>query len=328
MIEDNNTAVGIESFVDVAQPRNAGDTVRESLTNFTQNNATMQSGTVLIEFTVTKPTFARKDKKETADLLQKTGATAKQAANVTKRMFAGCDELRDIDLYVLNRRNDHKAATMRYGNLGYRLTTRAKWFEYHKMMTGYEKVFYEKVDVFVDWYEREHKIIEDWLGTLYDADLYPRTPEKLRDMFKWRLRYPEWEDYGSDDITDMLDSHREMLVDLSAETARAMEQEMQSDFYKRLYDPLKNMCEKLSDVGDKKQTFRDTLIDNVLNIVDIVRASHSLDPEMRSICNDLESTLRPINCDALRDSSYLRSETKTKVDDVRARIEALNTFAM
>jgi hypothetical protein len=60
MIDDNNTAVGIESFVDIAQPRNAGDTVRDSLTNFTQNNATMQSGTVLIEFTVTKPTFSRK----------------------------------------------------------------------------------------------------------------------------------------------------------------------------------------------------------------------------------------------------------------------------
>jgi hypothetical protein len=118
-----------------------------------------------------------------------------------------------------------------------------------------------------------------------------------------------------------------MLIDLSAETARVMEQEMQSDFYGRLYDPLKNMCDKLSDVGDKKQVFRNTLIDNVLGIVDIVRAGN-LDPEMRSICNDLESTLRPINCDALRDSSYLRSETKTKVDDVRARIEALNTFAM
>lgn len=327
MIDDNNTAVGIESFVDIAQPRNAGDTVRDSLTNFTENNATMQSSTVLIEFTVTKPTFSRKDKAETEALLQKTGATAKKAGLVTKNMFAGCEELTEINKYVSHKRNAHTDATQGWGNLGYRLTYTGKWFDYHKMMTGFEQEFYEKVDVFVDWYTNEHEVIKDWLGTLYDENLYPRTPERLRGMFDWRLRYPTWEDYGSDGITDMLDSHREMLIDLSAKSAALMEQDMKNDFYTRLYEPLKNMCDRLSDVGDKKQTFRDTLIDNVLGIVDIVRAGN-LDPEMRGICNDLESTLRPINCDALRDSSYLRSETKTKVDDVRARIEALNTFAM
>ena len=326
MIEDNNTAVGIESFVDITLPRNAGDNVRDSLTQFTKNNATIQSSSVLIEFSVTKPTFSRKDKEETAALIQKTGASSKQAGQVTKKLFAGCDELTEINNFVNNKRTVHTRATRMWGEFGLRLVPTAKWFDYHKMMTGFSVEFYELVDVFVDWYANEHEVIKDWLGTMYDASMYP-TPENLRGMFAWRLRYPTWSDYGSDMITDMLDSHRDMLIDLSAETAVLMEQDMHKEFYSRLNEPLRNMSEKLSDLGDKKQTFRNTLIDNVLDIVSLVRIGNQ-DTNMLALCDDLEKTLGNIDCDALRDSNYLRSETKTKVDDVRARIEALDTFAI
>ena len=109
----------------------------------------------------------------------------------------------------------------------------------------------------------------------------------------------------------------------------AMEQRINgamTDLYQRLHKVLSNMSEHLDYVGDKdKKTFRNTLLDNVLDIADLMRKCNLTDDtQLTEQADTLEHALSGVSPEALRDSSYLRAATKLKMDEVIAQLSSLN----
>ena len=93
--------------------------------------------------------------------------------------------------------------------------------------------------------------------------------------------------------------------------------------YHRLYEPLKNMADKLH--ADNTKRFAGTLVSNVLDMVEVLRTCNADgDVQMTSMCDNLEDALRGVTCEALRDSSQLRAETKRKVDQAIASLPTLD----
>ena len=98
----------------------------------------------------------------------------------------------------------------------------------------------------------------------------------------------------------------------STQVKRAMD-----DVWRRVYDSLTKMSERL-DYADheQKKIFRDTLVTNVIDIVellDVCNVTH--DSQMSALKTQLDDALRGVTPDALREDGYLRAQTKQAVDD-------------
>ena len=94
------------------------------------------------------------------------------------------------------------------------------------------------------------------------------------------------------------------------------------NLWQRTYDALSKMSERLDYAeGEKKKIFRDSLVSNVTDMIDMLDVCNITgDSQMSAMKAQLEDALRGITPEALREDAYLRAETKRSVD---AAIKAL-----
>ncbi len=90
------------------------------------------------------------------------------------------------------------------------------------------------------------------------------------------------------------------------------------DLAERLAEPLQRMSKGLDyNEGEKPSGFRDTLVDNVLSIVDLMRTCNlNGNAHIAGIQQDLRATLKGVTPDGLRRDPNLRADTKRKVDAI------------
>ena len=141
--------------------------------------------------------------------------------------------------------------------------------------------------------------------------------DSIRTKFGFRLSYiplPDSGDFRIDignEATEQVKSHYQDYY--SAQLNNAM-----NDVWQRTHKALSAMSERLdySDNDDKK-IFRDTLVTNVLDMVELLNVCNvNGDGQMTAARMKLEDAFRGVNADALREDEHLRSETKRTVDEV------------
>jgi len=95
--------------------------------------------------------------------------------------------------------------------------------------------------------------------------------------------------------------------------------------WQRTHKALTNMSDRLDYSGDdKKKVFRDTLVDNVLDMVDMLSVCNVTgDSQMEQMRLTLEEALRGVTPDGLRTNETLRVETKRVVDDALKLLPSL-----
>jgi hypothetical protein len=183
-------------------------------------------------------------------------------------------------------------------------------------MTEMRDEFYILVNTFLHGYEWEITQASAKLGDLFDRDEYPSL-ESIRTKFGFRLSYiplPDSGDFRIDignEATEQVKSHYQDYY--STQLNNAM-----NDVWQRTHKALSAMSERLdySDNDDKK-IFRDTLVTNVLDMVELLNVCNvNGDGQMTAARMKLEDAFRGVNADALREDEHLRSETKRTVDEV------------
>ena len=191
-------------------------------------------------------------------------------------------------------------------------------------MTEFQQEFYRLADVFANSYEWEISQAQARLGSLFHADDYPSV-ESIRSKFAFNINYiplPESGDFRIDvgnEAAEQLKTHYEEFY--STQVKRAMD-----DVWRRVYESLSKMSERL-DYGDheKKKIFRDSLVDNVLDMVDLLDVCNVTgDSQMSAMRLQLEDALRGVTPDALRDDAFLRAETKRAVDNAIKSLPSLD----
>jgi hypothetical protein len=87
-----------------------------------------------------------------------------------------------------------------------------------------------------------------------------------------------------------------------------------ADCWKRLYEPVKKMAETLA---DPKQAFRDTLVTNVREVVDVMPELNILnDPKLNEMVARVRDTLAFVEPDDLREDLFDRAEYAKKADEL------------
>ena len=280
------------------------------------------SSAMLCELSISTWTGRKKDKRASEKVTSDNNASA-GVANVSKKLLADCAELVAIQKLTANIRNMHYGMTMPWSDTGLRLLPTAQYFKYHEQMTAMRNEYESLVDKFLRDYDNEIINAQLKLGDLFDPCEYP-TAESLRAKFGFRLSYIPLPDAGDFRIDVGNEATDQIRTEYQSYYSRQLESAM-NDVWKRLYEKLSNMSEKLDYTDDNKKIFRDTLVSNVTDMVELLNVCNVTgDTQMSAMANKLDEALRGITPDALREDQHLRAETKRTVDDVIKSLPSLD----
>jgi predicted secreted Zn-dependent protease len=156
------------------------------------------------------------------------------------------------------------------------------------------------------------------LNGMFNADDYPPASE-IVDRFKFELDYntvAQWD--GSHLAVDLRDDEVKRIGDLMAAKADEKLANAMKDVWQRLYDQVRRIAERLS---HPENVFRDSLIGNVANLVNILPTLNITDdPNLEQMRRDVERILASQDPQELRDDIVKRKHT---CDDANAILSAM-----
>lgn len=290
----------------------------------TTNVPSLSSSAMLVELSISAWTGRKKDKAASKKVTDENGADA-AVASVNKTLLSDCEQLINIKRYIGEARNHvHYHFTMPWSDTGIRLLPTEMFFEYQRMVTHYEALIAAEVDSLIDDFEYQKSKASARLGTLFNAEDYP-TAESLRDKFSFRVNYMPLPDAGDFRLDIGNEAMREIKDKYEGMYTNKIEQAMQ-DIWHRVHKSLVAMSSRLGyDDNGKKLIFRDSLIENALDMVDILRKCNvTKDSQMQIMAEKLEDTLRGVTPEGLREDDVYREDTKKSIDDLLKTLPSLD----
>ena len=298
------------------------------------NAPSIASSSVIVELRIGQWTARKKDKRASAVVTHSNNADS-GTANVNKKLLGHSQDLDALQKFTANARNTHYAMTMPWSDLGQRLLATALYDRYHHTMTGLQSEFYRMKDAFMHKYKW---MVDDFmageqarLGDLFVHDDYP-TPASVASKFRFEIDY----EFLKEDSED----HRIQVSNEGLETIKANSRDFyerrynsaMNDIWKRTHKALTNMSQKLATEGEDvrlnkqgSQVFRDSMVENVLDMVDMLSACNvGNDSQMEAMRLQLDESLHGVTADGLRTSASLRAETKTAVDEAIANLPTID----
>lgn len=290
----------------------------------------ISSSAVLIDLSISVWTGRKMDKRASMDVVSQNNA-AKGVAAVHKKLLGDCAELDAVQKFAANARNAHYAMTLPWSDLGMRLCPTSKYIAasgYEKTMTELQAEFFRLTEAFLNAYDWEIQNAQLKLGDLFNADEYP-TRDSLHNKFRFRftpLPLPDAGDWRLDIGNEAAQSLKEQYEKFYGDQLRSA----MSDVWNRTYDALTKMSERLDYAdGEVKKIFRDSLVTNMQDIIDLLETCNvTNDPVMVEAHRKLNAALQGVTPDALREDSYLRAQTKQRVDEVKKIIDNLPGLGM
>ena len=276
----------------------------------------ISSSAMLVELSISTWTGRKTDKRVSNEVILNKNA-ASGVVNVSKKLLGDCAELDAVQKFVGNVRNTHYAMTQPWSDTGLRLLSTAMFHKrYQKEMSAHQAEFDVLVNKFLDAYEWEITQAEAKLGDMFNRSEYP-SKDELSGKFKFNLVQMPLPDAG-DFRLDINNEAQEMLRTQYAQHYEAQLNTAMKDIWDKAYDALSKMSERLDyKDADTKKIFRDSLVDNVLEVVELLSLCNvTNNQQMSAMKQRLESTLLGVTPDALREDEHLRVETKQKVDDI------------
>ena len=281
----------------------------------------ISSSAVLVTLSRSVPKLTKIDKEVTREVTNSKHAS-KDAGKFNKSL------VNSAALAALNTLSGtiyayHTSQTIVWMDKGPRLLPNAKLIDYKNTMEGYISDFNALAEAFIADYPRAVADAQIHQGEMFKEGDYPSV-HSLRSKIGIRMAYepiPDVGDFridiGNQAAQEMRDTYNGLLQD---RLKSAMDSVLE-----RLTVPLLNMSKMLDYAGaDKPTGFRDTLIDNVTSIVDLMKTCNvGNDPKLEQVRQDLLKTLRGVTPDKLRNSETLRLDTKRNVDEIIKNLPSL-----
>lgn len=157
-------------------------------------------------------------------------------------------------------------------------------------------------------------------GKSFDPSLYPKWA-KMRDLFSFNVEFlpmPKASHFITSGIA--ADAVEEMRQSLEAANQIRVEAAVK-DIWTRLLEPVKKIADALC---DKETIFRDTLVENVKEIVALVPSLNlTNDVALRALATEIETKFSALDVEALRTNPVVRREVASQAKEIAARFGAL-----
>lgn len=248
----------------------------------------------------------------------------KGVARVHKDLLSDCEELHAIQKFTTRLRDAHYTMTLPWSDTGLRLLPTAQYFKYTEAMNEMQVEFYRLVDRFINAYQWKISEAQASLGTLFNSAEYP-TQDSLRGRFALSITFIPLPEVG-DWRVDIGKQGNQQLRDHYAQYYKGALEDAMGDIWKRAHAVLVRMSDRLDYAdGQTKKVFRESLVTNVAEIIDIMDACNLTgDQTMSDASIALRRAIQGIDADDLRDDSALRRSVKRDVDAVLATLPSLD----
>lgn len=257
---------------------------------------------------------ARKyDKAVSKEVETKHGATDAGRFN---KLLIDKAALEDVARAVSAMRAHHYKITLPWGDNGDRLLPSKMYLQYTSDMRGFKATLVQAVNAFVAGYPALVQAARKRLGTMYNADDYPKASD-VHARFGAEFSFtpvPDAKDFRVDVAAEDAAAIKASISNMVAEREKAAAK----DLHARAREMVERVHERLS---AEKPVIRDTLMTNLEGLVSLVKAFNQHgDPELI----DLEADLRRLICRPaqLRVSATVRKNTAEAANEVLTRLKA------
>ena len=282
---------------------------------------TISSSALRVGLSISVPTMRKMDKRATSQVIAHNHAR-KGAANVSKKLIKS-NAHDDMTKLVAQIRGFHRDQTVPWGDLGDRLVSNQTLIDYRNNMAQLEDEFWDLSEQILTEYPQAVAQAQLQLGDMFNEAEYPSV-EQLRRKFKFALTFEAVPDVG-DFRVDIGNQAAEEMREQYKQVLESRINSVKQDLAERLAEPLQRMSKGLDYAeGEKPTGFRDTLVDNVLSIVELMRTCNlSNDARLTEVQQQLKRTLTGVTPDGLRRDPHLRAKTKQDVDTIIKNLPSL-----
>ena len=237
---------------------------------------------------------------------------AASAGRYNKRLLPKC-AFAALTSTMSRARTSHYEQTLPWDDQGGRLLTVANYERYTELMDGLrERMIRERARFIEDYDDNVDQARLD-LGKLFRIEDYP-SKEALQGKFAIRYR-----------ITPVPDADHFMAKLASDDTDRVkrdIEHQIEErlhdavgDLYRRLGEAVERVSDRLQEDGNGKPlVFRDSMISNVRDLVDVVpRLNIFGDDELARLCEQVKDKIAGVEPDSLRPSKNFDPVARTRV---------------
>lgn len=229
---------------------------------------------MLVTLSIRQWTARKIDKRVTKEVADSHNASG-DVGRYNKVLIAR-DSLAEINGIVGAARATHAKYSLPWMQDGTRILPADAFAKYSAEMQAHREAFESAVADFLAAYPSLVDEARDRLNGLFSDDDYP-TPAEIERRFAWRvdvLPMPDAADFRVDIGTEAVER-------IKSDMARAMADAVNSamdDARERLFKAVRHMADKLADYRPKTDTerasgiFRDSLVDNVRELVDVLPA--------------------------------------------------------
>ena len=272
----------------------------------------ISSSALLVEVSISSWSARKLDKKVTEEVNHNKGAS-RSASRTNKNLLADDEKLENINKYAANFRNWLYAETLPWSNSGLRLIPTAKFFDFKQTLDKYKSEFEGLVQDFVTEYPNRIAAQAFKLGTMFDRSEYPDAVD-ITNKFKFSYCFSPVPEAGH----FLVDLGEEMEKELIAEYEKAYEDRVNGamkDLWVRLKESLDKIAERLTpDPTGKNKIFRDSLVDNVLDLCGMLNDLNvTNDPNLEKARREVEQLLGGVVAEDLRKSEEIRKDVRTEV---------------
>lgn len=209
----------------------------------------------------------------------------------------------------------HKRLTLPW-DVGTGILPAKLYFKYREVIEPLRTKALKCADDFVTEYKKlwASGMVEaaESLGDLFNKDDYPE-PQYLRQRFDIRLRFKPLEN-PNDFRVSLSGGATEQLRDELSANLREEFKELMREPYRRLHEVVQKVSERL---GDEDAIFRDSLIDNVKALIEVLPDLNIMDdPELTKLIVATRKDLCVPDVEALRYDKDYRSKVAKSAADI------------
>lgn len=281
----------------------------------THNHVSIATSAMLVSVSISCWSAKKIAKKESEELTNAKSAS-KRAAQVQKNLLADDARLTTVNKYAAEIRNWLAVTTLPWSDSGMRLVTTKQFMDFKADLDARKAQFEVLVNDFVAMYPTLISAQAFKLGSMFDRNEYPSQADIAA---KFSLTYsfmpvPEAGDFRVDIAEDI----RKDLEEQYAKDYAASVEAVNKDLWDRLKTVLDKMSDRLgSDAGGKNKIFRDTLVENALEVCDMLGVLNVTgDAQLEAVRKEVQQTLLGVTADDLRKSEATRKDVKAQVESI------------
>lgn len=276
---------------------------------------------LLVSTTVRMWTGEKRDRGITREVCNLKGAEA-NAVRVNKSLLG--DAIGPVEAAGRAVREAVTDCTLPWMDDGTRILKGAAYLDFTRAMAGPIAAFEAAAEAFVEGYPAVIEAARQRLGAAFaEADFPPQA--RLPERFGVKLVYlpvPSGQDFRVALASEEIAAVRRSAEDALRETV----QDAVRDLLGRMRAPVERMATRLrlygrDEAGKMRHVFRDTLVGNVREIVDLVPMLNLMDdPAVADLCAEIKRCLTVHEPEALRQSPELRAKVADEADEILRRM--------